>query len=69
MSRLFCDNLKGMRTVSTYVMLQDESCSMRVPCSNLPAMDLTAWKDDGRCEGKSFNASRTLQKFVWFLIA
>jgi len=66
MSRLFCDNLIGMKTVSTYVMQQPEHCNMRVPCSTLPVMDLAAWKDHGSCEGKPTIAMRTFRNFIWF---
>ncbi|KAF4524080.1 hypothetical protein B566_EDAN013972 [Ephemera danica] len=51
-SRLLCDNGDNVATLQAYVLvLPDTEVNPRVPCSVLPKLDLTPWKDLNRPDG------------------
>ncbi|RZF47556.1 hypothetical protein LSTR_LSTR009092 [Laodelphax striatellus] len=50
LSRILCSNLDNAQTMQRSALdLEDSFMNPRVPCSSIPSLDLSAWKDRASC--------------------
>ncbi|CAK1543936.1 unnamed protein product [Leptosia nina] len=61
-ARLACDNAEGIKFIQPYGFLSTSHRNMPVPCSHIPGLDLTEWRDPN-CKGNEQTDSTTNLKY------